>query len=143
MRASGKPTGEAEGEHKRRKDDRPGEIIAAAAECFLRNGFARTHLEDGASAAGTAKGNIFRYLSGKEDLFRAVAHAVMTEDLAVIDAAATADATFVVQLPALLNNLADCSGQSRIPVFSRLVTEERGFFPNSPPHGTRTSPAGR
>ncbi|HEY6439750.1 MAG TPA: TetR family transcriptional regulator, partial [Acetobacteraceae bacterium] len=40
----------------RRKDARPGEIIAAALASFAERGYAATKLEDVAAAAGISKG---------------------------------------------------------------------------------------
>src|SRR5271166_1355220 len=56
----------------RRKDARPGEIIAAALASFAERGYAATKLEDVAAAAGISKGTIYLYFPTKEDLFRAV-----------------------------------------------------------------------
>ena len=41
---------------RRRKADRPGEIIAAALEVFSERGFAATRLDDVARQAGLSKG---------------------------------------------------------------------------------------
>ena len=55
----------------RRKDARPGEIIAAGLLEFAEHGFAATRLEDVARRAGIVKGTIYRYFSSKEALFEA------------------------------------------------------------------------
>lgn len=47
-------------------------LLAAAREVFLRDGFARSSVCDIAAAAGVATGNLYRYYSGKDALFRAV-----------------------------------------------------------------------
>src|SRR4051794_39267669 len=56
----------------RRKEARPGEIVAAALASFADRGYAATKLEDVATAAGISKGTIYLYFPTKEDLFRAV-----------------------------------------------------------------------
>ncbi len=56
----------------RRKEARPGEIVAAALASFADRGYAATKLEDVAAAAGISKGTIYLYFPTKEDLFRAV-----------------------------------------------------------------------
>jgi TetR/AcrR family transcriptional regulator, transcriptional repressor of aconitase len=48
------------------------QIIAAAANCFARNGFAATSIPDIVAEAGLSVGSLYRYFSGKEDLFLAV-----------------------------------------------------------------------
>ncbi|WP_376095793.1 TetR/AcrR family transcriptional regulator [Roseomonas sp. CCTCC AB2023176] len=55
----------------RRKDDRPGEIIAAGLAVFGEHGFERARMEDVARRAGVAKGTVFRYFPTKEALFEA------------------------------------------------------------------------
>lgn len=54
---------------KRRKEDRPGEIIEAALAEFAAVGFAAARLEDVARRAGVVKGTIYRYFDDKEALF--------------------------------------------------------------------------
>jgi len=56
----------------RRKEARPGELLAAALELFVERGYAATRLEDVAARAGVSKGTLYLYYSGKDDLFRAV-----------------------------------------------------------------------
>lgn len=58
---------------RRRKEQRPGEIIEAAIQEFSRRGFAATRLEDVAERAGVTKGTIYFYFKDKEDLFKAAA----------------------------------------------------------------------
>src|SRR5207245_1980892 len=57
---------------KRRKDARPGEIVAAALEVFGERGFAATKLADVARRAGVTKGTVYLYFDSKEALFKAV-----------------------------------------------------------------------
>src|ERR1041384_3137837 len=57
---------------KRRKDARPGEIVAAALEVFGERGFAATKLTDVARRAGVTKGTVYLYFDSKEALFKAV-----------------------------------------------------------------------
>lgn len=54
---------------RRRKSERPAEIVAAALELWAERGFAATRLEDVASRAGIAKGTIYLYFASKEALF--------------------------------------------------------------------------
>src|ERR1700752_4478168 len=74
----------------RRKDARPGEIIAAALASFAERGYAATKLEDVAAAAGIGKGTIYLYFPTKEDLFRAVVRQAVLPNLEAV-AALTAD----------------------------------------------------
>jgi AcrR family transcriptional regulator len=58
--------------YRRRKEDRPQEIVAAAFEAFAENGYAATRVEDVANRAGVSKGLLYLYFDTKEALFRAV-----------------------------------------------------------------------
>ena len=78
----------------RRKDARPGEIIAAALASFADRGYAATKLEDVAAAAGISKGTIYLYFPTKEDLFRAVVRQAVLPNLEA------AEAQFASSLPA-------------------------------------------
>ncbi|MEW6640445.1 MAG: TetR/AcrR family transcriptional regulator [Pseudomonadota bacterium] len=53
----------------RRKAERPGEILDAAFEEFVANGYAATRLEDVAKRAGVTKGTIYFYFDTKERVF--------------------------------------------------------------------------
>jgi TetR/AcrR family transcriptional regulator len=56
----------------RRKDARPGELLASALDLFVEKGFAATRVEEIAKHAGVSKGTLFLYFPSKEDLFKAV-----------------------------------------------------------------------
>jgi TetR/AcrR family transcriptional regulator len=58
--------------HERRKDARPGELLAAALDLFVEKGFAATRVEEVAARAGVSKGTLFLYFASKDDLFKAV-----------------------------------------------------------------------
>ncbi|WP_315834801.1 TetR/AcrR family transcriptional regulator [Bradyrhizobium prioriisuperbiae] len=53
----------------RRKAERPGEILDAAFEEFVKHGYAATRLEDVAARAGVTKGTIYFYFDTKERVF--------------------------------------------------------------------------
>src|SRR5918994_4839 len=62
---------------RRRKDARPNEIIRAALDVFIRQGFAATRVQDIARQAGITIGTLYLYFPSKEALFHAaVAHAM-------------------------------------------------------------------
>ena len=54
---------------RRRKDERPSELIAAALDLFVDRGFAATRLDDVAARAGVSKGTLYLYFESKEALF--------------------------------------------------------------------------
>lgn len=57
---------------RRRKADRPDEIVEAAMETFLKVGYARAKVIDIAKKAGAAKGTVYLYFKTKDQLFEAV-----------------------------------------------------------------------
>ena len=63
--------------YRRRKENRPQEITAAAFEAFAEKGFARTRVDDVAKRAGVSKGLLYLYFKTKEELFKAVVKSVV------------------------------------------------------------------
>ncbi len=57
---------------RRRKEDRPAEILSAALTTFSIKGFAATKLDEVAKKAGVSKGTLYLYFASKEALFKAV-----------------------------------------------------------------------
>ena len=55
----------------RRKDARPGEILDAALDVFVRQGFPATRIQDVAQQAGVTTGTVYLYFAGKEAVFAA------------------------------------------------------------------------
>lgn len=49
------------------------EILDAAANCFARNGFHRTSMQDIVKESGVSAGLIYRYFAGKDDMIAAIA----------------------------------------------------------------------
>jgi AcrR family transcriptional regulator len=58
--------------HRRRKQARPQELLAAALELFVEKGFAATRAEEVAARAGVSKGTLYLYYPSKEELLKAV-----------------------------------------------------------------------
>ncbi len=57
---------------RRRKEDRPAEIMASALKIFTVKGYAATKLDDVAKQAGVSKGTLYLYFKSKEALFKAM-----------------------------------------------------------------------
>ena len=66
------PPDEPQAKRERRKEARPGELLAAALDLFVEKGFAATRAEEVAARAGVSKGTLFLYFPSKEELFKAV-----------------------------------------------------------------------
>jgi len=71
---------------RRRKADRPGEIIQAAMEVFAERGFAAARLEEIARRAGVSKGALYLYFETKEQLFRAVVDQAIAPNIQMVRA---------------------------------------------------------
>src|SRR6478736_5493971 len=113
----------------RRKDARPGEIVAAALASFAERGYAATKLEDVATAAGISKGTIYLYFPTKEDLFRAVVRQAVLPNL---EAAEMQFAHHTGSCGDLLRTLARRFLQllaSDLTAVPKLVVAESGNFP--------------
>lgn len=67
----------------RRKEARPQELLSAALSLFVEKGFAATKVEEIAARAGVSKGTLFLYFNSKEDLFKAVIRANLSEHFPV------------------------------------------------------------
>jgi TetR/AcrR family transcriptional regulator len=63
---------QVQAKRERRKEARPGELLAAALELFVEKGYAATKAEEVARRAGVSKGTLFLYFASKEELFKAV-----------------------------------------------------------------------
>ncbi|MEM7612773.1 MAG: TetR/AcrR family transcriptional regulator [Pseudomonadota bacterium] len=67
--------------YQRRKADRPEEILNAALDVFVRDGYDASRLADIAAEAGVSKGLLYHYFDSKEALFRAVVEQEVTPRL--------------------------------------------------------------
>jgi AcrR family transcriptional regulator len=71
---------------RRRKADRPGEIVQAALAVFAEKGFAAARLDEIAARAGVSKGAVYLYFATKEDVFRAVVEQAVAPNMQMIRA---------------------------------------------------------
>jgi AcrR family transcriptional regulator len=117
------------GRWRRRKEARPGEILAAALDCFAERGFAATRLEDVAQRAGVTKGTLYLYFPSKEELFKAVVREAIVAGIARSEAR-IGDAS--EPGPQLLGYvLRSWAAQAETPgsAISKLMIAEAGNFP--------------
>jgi AcrR family transcriptional regulator len=113
----------------RRKDARPGEIVAAALATFADRGYAATKLEDVAAAAGISKGTIYLYFSTKEDLFRAVVRQAVLPNLAAAEEQFASHTGSCADLLRVLARRFLALLDSDITAVPKLVVAESGNFP--------------
>jgi AcrR family transcriptional regulator len=122
------PTGEPK--FRRRKADRPGEIVRAALAVFAEKGFAAARLQEIAARAGVSKGALYLYFATKEDLFRAVVEQAIAPDVRLIRALIAGHPgpfeDLLRRLPERVSAILD-----RLPVGGvlKMVIGEAGNFP--------------
>jgi AcrR family transcriptional regulator len=115
---------------RRRKADRPDEIIAAALEVFVEKGFAAARLEDIAARAGVSKGAIYLYFPTKEDIFRGVVEQGLAPNLEVVRNVATdPGAPFPEQLKKIATAISGLLEREPIGGIIKVVIGESRNFP--------------
>ncbi|MGC4897487.1 TetR/AcrR family transcriptional regulator [Micromonospora sp. DT31] len=63
------------------RDERAGEVLAAATDLFLKQGYAGTTIADISSATGVARANVYWYFPSKDDVFAAVMDRMLTREV--------------------------------------------------------------
>ena len=115
---------------RRRKDARPGEIVAAAYEVFAEKGFAAARLDDIAARAGVSKGALYLYFETKQDIFEAVVKDAVAPNIGAIE-------TFAMSFPGpfadlvrlMLSRVASLATASPLGKVVKMVIGESGNFP--------------
>jgi AcrR family transcriptional regulator len=114
----------------RRKEARPGEIVAAALEVFVEHGFAAAKLSDVARRAGVTKGTVYLYFESKEALFKAVVRETIVPVIAQGEALAqsfTGSARELVER--LVREYWRLVGETALAGIPKLMMAEAGTFP--------------
>lgn len=115
---------------KRRKTDRPDEIIAAAMAAFAEKGFAAARLDDIAARAGVSKGALYLYFATKEDIFRAVIEHGLAPNLGRIQTALADDqGSFPDLLRAFAAIISEIATDSPVGGIIKMVIGESRNFP--------------
>lgn len=115
---------------RRRKADRPDEIVAAAFEVFAEKGFAAARLDDIAARAGVSKGAIYLYFATKEDIFQAVVEQGVAPNLHNLAALAAANPqTFPDLIRAFAKLIAQVAATTPLGGILKMVIGEARNFP--------------
>lgn len=115
---------------RRRKADRPDEIVAAAFEVFAEKGFAAARLDDIAARAGVSKGAIYLYFATKEDIFQAVVEQGVAPNLHNLAALAAANPqTFPDLIRAFAKAMAQVASTTPLGGILKMVIGEARNFP--------------
>ena len=114
---------------RRRKADRPAEILTAALACFKERGFTATRLEDVAARAGVTKGTIYLYYPSKEDLFKAVVRGELVPNIERLETALDEPTPAATLLERLFTVWAQHIVPSPVSIIPKLVIAEASNFP--------------
>jgi TetR/AcrR family transcriptional regulator len=115
----------------RRKEARPGELLAAALDLFVEKGFAATRSEEVAQRAGVSKGTLFLYFPTKEDLFKAVVRANIGQTISDGAAELSKFAGSTAQMiPYMLGMWWERFGDTKASGLSKLMMSEATNFPD-------------
>ncbi|MFF1294663.1 MULTISPECIES: TetR/AcrR family transcriptional regulator [unclassified Streptomyces] len=68
------------------REERAGDLLAAATELFLSKGYAKTTMADISAAAGVARGNVYWYFDSKDDIFAAVMDRMLGREIRTLSA---------------------------------------------------------
>lgn len=114
----------------RRKEARPGELVAAALTLFVEKGYAATRLDDVAALAGVSKGTLYLYFDNKEALFKAVIQEDTLREMEDVEAlVARHSVSARSALEALLTTWWQRSIQGASVGILKLMVAEAGNFP--------------
>lgn len=68
------------------REERAGDLLAAATELFLAKGYDKTTMADISAAAGVARGNVYWYFDSKDDIFAAVMDRMLSREIRTLSA---------------------------------------------------------
>src|SRR6187549_3867236 len=115
---------------RRRKADRPAEIVQAALSVFAEKGFAAAKLEDIAKRAGVSKGALYLYFETKEDIFRAVVGQAIAPNIGAVKAMAqTHPGPLSGLLRGVAGHIATVVNHTPLGGVLKMVVGESGNFP--------------
>ncbi|WP_371664684.1 TetR/AcrR family transcriptional regulator [Streptomyces sp. NBC_00280] len=67
------------------REERTGDLLAAATELFLAKGYDKTTMADISSAAGVARGNVYWYFDSKDHIFAAVINRMLSREIRILN----------------------------------------------------------
>jgi len=130
MHSDTSPTNPSDSSRRRRKDERPHELLEAAMALFVERGFAATRSEEVAARAGVSKGTLYLYFPSKAELFKAVVRTHLTAPIA--EAQAFADSYSGPSdelLRALILKIWERVGKTAAGSICKIIMAEARNFP--------------
>lgn len=115
---------------RRRKADRPGEVLSAALAVFAEKGFAAARVEDIAARAGLSKGTLYLYFSSKDEIFRALVRERLVPNIATFEAHVGAyDGPSADLVRSFITVIAGRVAGSELAALPKLIIAEASHFP--------------
>lgn len=115
---------------RRRKDERPSDIVAAALDVFGEKGFAGARIEEIAKRAGVSKGTLYLYFETKADIFRAVVEDTVKPNIEALERTVLAlDLPFGTLVRTLLPRFAELVTAIPVGTVVKMVVGESRNFP--------------
>ena len=113
---------------RRRKQERPRELLDAALSVFVERGFAAARAEEIAARAGVSKGTLYLYFNSKEDLLKTlIAEGFSSRIEGQVDQATSAGASSELLRQALTGWQASLVQSQAGGIFKLILTEVRHF----------------
>lgn len=116
---------------RRRAEARPDEILDAALDAFIANGFDGARMDEIAARAGITKGAVYLYFEGKEQMLRALIEREIQPIVARLEAAAqieTNDPVAIIRMAATM--VAQALANPRLFALPILMASLSGRYPD-------------
>jgi len=115
---------------RRRAEARPDEVLDAALDLFIENGFAATRVDDIAKRAGLSKGAVYLYFPSKEAIIEAlVRRALVPVASNAADFVAHFDGDPRIAVSTVMKMLAGTMANPRFMAIPKLIVREVVNFP--------------
>lgn len=124
-------TGERGPKFRRRAEARPDEVLDAALELFMENGFAATRVDDIARRAGLSKGTVYLYFPSKEAVLEGlVRRAIVPVADSALEALASYEGDPRIVIARVIRMVGQRFSDPRIVAVPKVVFREVLGFPH-------------
>lgn len=115
---------------RRRKENRPDEILNAAMECFVERGYAGTRLNEIAARANVTKGTLYLYFRNKEEIFESVVRKEVVNNIANFEKiAADKSLSAAALIKQLFEVWAQTFALTQVGALPKIIISEGRNFP--------------
>lgn len=108
-------------------DERRQQILDAAMECFIQNGYAHTRVDDIEQEAGLSKGGVYFHFSSKREIFEALQDAEIERTMTAVLEVQTTGTSAVTKLQQLAYMLLSHFGANEDHRRFLIVLAEKGI----------------